>query len=326
MIITQTPLRISLGGGGTDIKSYYKNYGSFFISAAIDKYVYITLHETFEKGYIIKYSQMENVSKISEIQNQIVRECFRLHNIPNKTELNSIADIPAGTGLGSSGSFCVGLLKAIYHHKREHISPQNLAEEACKIEIDILKRSVGKQDQYIAAFGGVNCFEIDKKGKVMVYPLNISKETLHDMEDNLVLFFTGYSRDANIILNEQDRKSKESDNKIINNLHHVKKMGLDSKKALECGDLNEFSNIMKKHWEEKKKRSCNMSNPHIDKLYKLALKNGALSGKLIGAGGGGFLMFYAKDKQKLLKTMAKEGLSETRFKFDFEGSRVLIQN
>ncbi len=326
MIITQTPLRISLGGGGTDIESYYKNHGSFFISAAIDKYVYITLHETFKKGYIIKYSQMENVSEISEIQNQIIRECFKLHHMPNRIELNSIADIPAGSGLGSSGSFCVGLLKSIYRYKREHISPQNLAEEACKIEIDILKRPVGKQDQYIAAFGGINCFEIDKKGKVAIYPLNISKETLHDMEINLVLFFTGYSRNADIILNEQDIKSKESDDEMINNLHYVKKMGLDSKNALECGDMKKFSNIMKKHWEEKKKRSSNMSNQCIDKLYNLALKNGALSGKLIGAGGGGFLMFYAKDKRKLLKAMAKEGLSETRFKFDFEGSRILIQN
>ncbi|MFH1840227.1 MAG: galactokinase [Nanoarchaeota archaeon] len=326
MIITRTPLRISLGGGGTDLKSYYKDYGSFFISAAINKYVYITLHETFSEGYIVKYSQIENTSRISQIQNGIVRESFRLHNMPNKIELNSIADIPYGTGLGSSGSFGVGLLKAVYSSKKEQISQQNLAEEAYKIEADILKRPIGKQDQYIASFGGITCFEIDKNGKVSVSPLNIPKETLHELEDNLVLFFTGYTRNAANILKEQDQKSKQSENNMINNLHFVKKLGLESKQALETGDLDRFAEIMNIHWQEKKKRSGAMSNPRINELYDIALDNGALGGKIIGAGGGGFLMFLAHDKQKLVKRMREEGLIETRFGFDFEGPKVLIQD
>lgn len=326
MIITRTPLRISLGGGGTDLKSYYQDYGSFFISAAIDKYIYITLHETFKEGYIVKYSQFENVERISEIKNDIIRESFRIHNLPNKLELNSIADIPYGTGLGSSGSFNVGLLKVIYAWKREQASRQNLAEEAYKVEADILKRSVGKQDQYIASFGGITCFEIDKKGNVKTYPLNISKETLHKLEDNLVLFFTGYSRNANDLLKDQDQKSKKNEKDIINRLHFTKELGLKSKLALETGDLNTFAELMHVHWEEKKKRAGAMSNLRINELYDIAIKNGALGGKLIGAGGGGFLMFYAENKDKLVKAMAKEGITETRFRFDFEGSKVLIQN
>lgn len=326
MIITRTPLRISLGGGGTDLKSYYQKYGSFFISAAIDKYIYITLHETFTKGYLIKYSKMEQVSRVSEIQNDLIRETFKLHNTQNKIELNSIADIPHGTGLGSSGSFIVGLLKAIYASQMEQISPQNLAEEAYKIEATILKRPVGKQDQYIASFGGITCFEINKKGDVSISPLNISKETLHELEDNLILFFTGFSRDSSTILKEQDKKSNKSDKDMIKNLHFVKKIGIESKKALENGDLNRFAELMNIHWEEKKKRAGKMSNPHINRWYNIAMKNGALGGKIVGAGGGGFLMFFSNDKPKLIKAMTKEGLVETRFRFDFEGPKIVIQN
>ena len=326
MIITRTPLRISLGGGGTDLKSYYQHFGSFFISAAIDKYVYIAAHPTFKDEIVVKYSQFEKVKRVTEIQHDIVRQSLKMHDIESHIELSSMADIPAGTGLGSSGSFGVGLLKALHTFKRTHTTPQNLAESACSIEIDQLKRNIGKQDQYIAAFGGVTCFEIDKTGHVTVYPLRMSNETLRELEDNLLLFFTGYSHDASEILKEQDEKSKKSDKEMVQNLHFIKKLGIQSKEALEAGDLGEFARLMNVHWEHKKKRSGNMSNKEIDELYEYALQHGALGGKLIGAGGGGFLMFYAKDKQQLIKAMAQKGYSETRFAFDFEGSKVIINN
>ncbi len=324
MIITRTPLRISLGGGGTDLRSYYEKRGGFFISAAINYSIYIAVHETFEDGFIVKYSKMEKVQRVSEIQNDIIRETLKLHGITGHVEINSIANLPSGTGLGSSGTFGVGLLKAVYALKREHISPYQLAEEATKIQVDILKRPVGKQDQYIAAFGGVTCFDIDKKGNVTATPLRVDKRALHMLEDNLLLFFTGYSRSADSILKEQHDRSKSSDAQMLGNLDFMKKLGLESKDALESGDLARFGELMNTHWEHKKERSGSMSNPLIDKWYAKARKAGAIGGKLIGAGGGGFLMFYAKDSAKLRRAMAAEGLEEVRFTFDFEGSKTVV--
>lgn len=326
MIITKTPLRICLGGGGTDLPSYYKQFGSFFISAAIDKYVYISLHNTFEDRILLKYSKLEDVERVGQIENSIIRETFKMHDVNHNIEFSSMADIPSGTGLGSSGSFTVGLLKAIYAMKKNSISQQELSEEACKIEMDILKRPIGKQDQYIASFGGITSFSIDKSGNVTVVPLRIPKDTLYKLEDNLLLFFTGFSRNAGDILKEQDVKSKDNDKIMFENLHFVKELGIKSKEALERGDLDEFAHLMNIHWEHKKQRSGKMSNPKIDEWYDLAMKNGAIGGKLIGAGGGGFLMFYTKDRERLVSALEKEGLKEVRFRFDFEGSRTLIND
>ena len=326
MIITRSPLRITLGGGGTDLSSYYSKYGGFLISAAIDRYVYITLHKTFQPGFIIKYSRLEKAMNINEIQHPIIRECLNYMNIKdNYLELASMADIPAGTGLGSSGSFTTALLKALHTYKRNFIHPENLAEEACDIEINKLGEPIGKQDQYIAAYGGITCFEFSNDGKVNAYPLKIDKETMYDLEDNLLLFFTGYSRSASSILREQDDRSRNKDQDMTENLHFVKDLGTKSKAALENGDLVKFGELMNIHWEHKKKRSGSMSNPKINEWYDLALNNGAVGGKLIGAGGGGFLMFYASDKAKLRHTLMKEGLEEIRFRFDFEGTKVVIQ-
>jgi D-glycero-alpha-D-manno-heptose-7-phosphate kinase len=324
MIITRSPLRISLGGGGTDLPSYYRKYEGFLISAAIDKYVYITLHNTFRKEIIIKYSKSERVQKTHEIQHPIIRESLKLLNITSENfELASMADIPAGTGLGSSGSFTCALLKALHSYNKTFIKPDDLAEEACHIEIDILKEPVGKQDQYVSAFGGINCFNFCKDDTVITKELNISQETLFDLEDNMLLFFTGYSRSASEVLKEQDDKTKQDDTSMIDNLHFIKDLGYKSKKAFESGNLEEFADLMNTHWEYKKQRSRAMSNERINQWYQLALKNGALGGKLIGAGGGGFLMFYADNNKKLRHTMMKEGLQELRFKFDFEGSKVV---
>ncbi|MFA4955724.1 MAG: hypothetical protein WC556_01960 [Candidatus Methanoperedens sp.] len=327
MIITRSPLRISLGGGGTDLPSYYREHEGFLIAAAIDKYVYITLHETFVDEMIIKYSKMERVSSIDDIQHPIIREALRLVGIKNlNIELSSMADIPSGTGLGSSGSFTCSLLKALHSYKKNLIHPKELAEQACHIEIDLLKEPIGKQDQYISAYGGINCFEFCKNDKVKAKPLKISDETLYSLEDNLLLFFTGYSRSASEVLKEQDNKTKNNDSSMIDNLHYVKELGYKSQAAFESGDLEEFAELMNVHWEHKKKRSNSMSNNKINEWYDIALKNGALGGKLIGAGGGGFLMFYADENMKLRHAMAHEGLKEVRFKFDFEGSKVVAQS
>jgi len=327
MIITRSPLRISLGGGGTDLPSYYKKYSGFLIAAAIDKYIYLTLHKTFVKELIIKYSKMERVTSVKKIQHPIIRESLRLLNIKaSSLEISSMADIPAGTGLGSSGSFTTALLKVLHTYKKNLIHKEELAEQACHIEIDLLKEPIGKQDQYIAAYGGLTCFEFNTNGKVLAQPLDLSEETLFNLEDNLLLFFTGYSRSAGSILKEQDQKSKKDDNSMIQNLHHVKEMGLASKQAFENGDINLIGEIMQEHWLRKKERSGSMSNTKINDWYDIAMKNGAIGGKLIGAGGGGFLMFYANDKTKLRHKLREVGLQEVRFRFDFEGTKTMVNN
>ena len=326
MIITRSPLRISLGGGGTDLPSYYQQHTGFLIAAAIDKYVCITLHHTFVPDLIIKYSRLERVRTVDEVQHPIIREALKVTAVePAGLEITSMADIPAGTGLGSSGSFTTALLKALHTYKKNLIHPRELAEQACHIELERLKEPIGKQDQYIAAFGGLTCFQFLPNGEVNAWPLQISNETLCSLEDNLLLFFTGYSRSASAILKEQDAKSKQSDQSMVDNLHFVKELGYQSKEALESGDLTKFAELMNVHWEHKKKRSGSMSNDHINQWYELAREHGAIGGKLIGAGGGGFLMFYAEDKRRLRRVLADAGLREVRFRFDFEGTKTVLQ-
>lgn len=325
MIISRSPLRISLGGGGTDLPSYYKAHGGFLIAGAIDKYVYITIHQTFIDEMIIKYSQMERVSMPEQVKHPIIREALKLIGITETNlELTSMADIPAGTGLGSSGSFTTALLKALHHYRKNLVHPRELAEQACKIEIDLLQEPVGKQDQYIASYGGITCFEFHEDGDVTAWPIDISNETMFNLEDNLLLFFTGYSRSASSILKEQNDKSRSDDKSMIENLHYVKELGYRTCEALETGELQAFGELMNEHWQHKKQRSGNMSNGNIDKWYQLALENGAVGGKLIGAGGGGFLMFYTEEKTKLRHAMRQAGLTEVRFRFDFEGTKIVV--
>jgi D-glycero-alpha-D-manno-heptose-7-phosphate kinase len=323
MIITRAPLRITFGGGGTDLPSYYKKFGGQLVAGAIDKYIYITLHKTFLQEFIIKYSQIERVKDANEIKHPIIREVLKSHKVAPQLEIASHADIPDGTGLGSSSSFTVALLRAITFYSRQQLTTEALAEEACEIEIDRLKEPIGKQDQYAAAFGGLTCFTFNKDDTVEVKPLKISSETLHSLEDDLLLFFTGYSRSASGVLAEQKAKSESLDKEMISNLDFTKELGLSSKKALEEGNLKEFANLMNVHWENKKKRSSNMSKSAIDNAYEVARKNGALGGKLIGAGAGGFLMFYTKQHAQLRSAMSDLKLEEVRFKYDFEGAKVI---
>lgn len=326
MIITRSPLRISLGGGGTDLPSYYRNHGGFLIAAAIDRYVYITLHQTFQQELIIKYSKLEHATSIDEVQHPIVREALKVAGIDKPhMEITSMADIPSGTGLGSSGSFTTALLKALHAYKKNLVHPQELAEQACDIEINKLGEPIGKQDQYIAAYGGITCFQFHPDDRVEAKPLKLDSETLYNLEDNLLLFFTGFSRSAGSILKEQDQKSKQADSSMIENLHFVKDLGYQSMEALEHGNLVKFGELMNTHWERKKQRSGGMSNGKIDEWYSLAMANGAVGGKLIGAGGGGFLMFYTEDKTQLRHALQNTGLREVRFRFDFEGTKTLIQ-
>jgi D-glycero-alpha-D-manno-heptose-7-phosphate kinase len=325
MIIARSPLRITLGGGGTDLPSYYREREGFLIAAAIDKYVYVSVMRPFRPGIYLKYSALEHVEQVADVRHPIMRETLRLQNLrAPQIEITTLADIPAGTGLGSSGSFTTALLKALYAHERHVIHSQELAELACHIEIDRLGEPVGKQDQFIAAHGGITCLTFHKDHRVSVQPLRITPATLYDLEDNLLLFFTGFNRAAGDILRDQQRRSRAGDSDMLSNLDQVKLLGQRSREALEDGDLPRFGTLLHEQWEHKKRRSEGMSNPQIDAWYSLALKSGALGGKLVGAGGGGFLMFYATDRSRLRQAMAEAGLEEVRFRFDFEGTKVVL--
>ena len=327
MIITRSPLRISLGGGGTDLPSYYMENEGFLIAAAIDKYVFVTITKPFKPGVYLKYSSIEHINTIDAIKHPLIRESLKLFNkvdVNPQIEITSLADIPAGTGLGSSGSFTTALVKGLYTFHKEMLHTSQIAELACDIEINKIGEPIGKQDQYIAAYGGINCFTFCKDDTVRVEPLKISDETLFDLEDNLMLFFTGFSRNASFILQDQKDKSQSHNADMLANLHYVKEMGYRSKLMLLEGRTSDFGALMHEHWENKKTRSRGMSNPQIDAWYELGLRNGAIGGKLVGAGGGGFLLFYANDSSKLRQAMKNVGLEEVRFRFDYEGTKVIF--
>lgn len=324
MIIARSPLRISLGGGSTDLPSYYREHEGFLIAAAINKYVYVSVMKPFSRGIFLKYSEFEQVASVEEIKHPLFRQVLQLPLLTsNQIELISFADIPAGTGLGSSGSFTTALLTALYAYNSKSLLPQELAELAAEIEMHHLNEPVGKQDQYIAAFGGLTCFTFHKNNEVTIKPLTIPKEMLLKLENNLLLFFTGYSRNASYILQEQKDKTLQENSEMLDNLHFIKQLGYDIKQALEQADESRFANLLHQHWEHKKQRSNNMSNAHINSLYEFGLKNGALGGKLVGAGGGGFLMFYAHDRDKLRQAMQQKGLEELYFNFEYTGTKVV---
>ena len=325
MIIARSPLRISLGGGGTDLPSYYKEHGGFLLAAAIDKYVYTTVLRPFSPGIYLKYSKIEKVDQVDNVQHPIIREVLKEMKLDTpQIEITTLTDIPAGTGLGSSGSFTTALLKGLFTHYRREIHPKELAELACKIELEKLGEPIGKQDQYIAAFGGITSFTFNKDGTVVSENLEISTDTLHNLEDNLLLFFTGISRSASHILIDQDKRSKANDEEITRNLHYIKELGFRSRDCLLDGNMELFGQLMNEHWEHKRLRSSGMTNDYIDDIYTKALQNGAIGGKLVGAGGGGFLMFYASNKNNLREAMAKFNLEEVRFSFDYEGTKIIL--
>jgi D-glycero-alpha-D-manno-heptose-7-phosphate kinase len=326
VIIVRSPLRITLGGGGTDLPSYYRQHCGSLIAATIDKYVYVSVMQPFRDGIYLKYSDIEHVDQIKDVQHPIVRAALGLlMPEPCNVELVSLADVPAGTGLGSSGTFTVALVKALSAFQRKHITAEAAAKMACKIEIDLLATAVGKQDQYAAAYGGISKYEFHSDESVHVRPLGLSSQTLHDLEDRLALFFTGYVHSASEILKDQNVRTQTGDASMIENLHRVKQLGVATATALEAGRTEEFGEILHEQWGFKKSRVAGASNPQIDEWYELARKNGATGGKLVGAGAGGFLLCYAKDRRKLAVAMEAAGLKELRFRFDFDGARTVMQ-
>lgn len=325
MIITRAPFRIPLGGGGTDLPSYYKKFGGKLISVAIDKYIVTTVNRPVTDSLIrLKYSKSETVKMASQIKHPLIRETLNLVGIKNGIEISFIADIPSGTGMGSSGTFLVSMLKGVHTFRKDEIKIKDIAEQACDIEINRLKSPVGKQDQYLAAFGGITQLTINKKGFVTVEQPIIPNAIIEDLDNSLLLFFTGIKRSSSEVLTLQNNSTKSGDKKVIESLHVIKEIGEEIAKSLKNGDLNSFGKLMNTHWEYKQQLSGKVSNNKINRWYQKGISAGALGGKLIGAGGGGFLLFCCPgDKSNLRATMAKEGLNEVFFHFDFEGVKLL---
>lgn len=326
MIITRTPFRVTLGGGGTDLPAYYSRYGGFIFSAALNKYMYINLNRPIVDDLVrVKYSRSEQVEHRDQLQHEIAREALRLLGIENAIEIISIADVPAGTGLGSSSSYAVGLLKGLHTMKRQFITLHELAEEACKLEIDILRKPIGKQDQYLAAFGGLTVMDIDRQGNVNVRSAAVSDTVIDDLNRNMLMFFTDSSRSADTILSEQSKGAQTSGSQVLESMHYIKERGYKILELIEAGNITDFGLMLDRHWEMKKKMSSKISNPRFDEIYRIAKDNGALGGKISGAGGGGFFLFYTEaEHSRLRKAMKRCGLREMRYHFDFEGSKVLV--
>jgi len=327
MILARAPLRISLGGGGTDLPSYYSQHGGFVVSAAIDKYVYIYVNRPAADDLLrIKYSKYEQVASVDEIQHDLVRPALKLLGIDGALEIVSMADVPDGTGLGSSGSYLVGLLTALYEFKRERVSTQALADLAVHIEADLAGHPVGKQDHYIAAFGGLTCFDIARDGQVAVNSLKLSVTTGEELQRSTLLFFTGLQRSSRDILQRQKDDTLRAAPAVVDSLHRTKELGFRIKEALEREQLDEFGALLDEHWQNKKRRADAITDRRIDRWYTLAREKGALGGKLIGAGGGGFLMLYCPgcSKAAVREALTAEGLKEMPARFDFDGAKVLV--
>jgi D-glycero-alpha-D-manno-heptose-7-phosphate kinase len=326
MIITRTPFRFTLGGGGTDLPAYYSRHGGFIFAAGIDKYMFINVNRPIVDDLIrLKYSKSETVSNRDDLQHDLAREAIRMMGIENAIEVVSMADVPAGTGLGSSSCYTVGLLHALHTLKREYVSLQDLAEEACGLEIDVLKKPIGKQDQYMAAFGGLTVMDIEQDGSVHVHKAEVSQATIDDLNRNLLMFYTNTSRSADEILSEQSRGASGGNGNVVESMHHMKDLGYQILAAVECGNITEVGLLFDRHWQHKKRISKKMSNQRLDEIYEIAKESGALGGKITGAGGGGFFLFYVEqDQEKFRQVMHRLGLREMRYAFDFEGSKVLV--
>jgi D-glycero-alpha-D-manno-heptose-7-phosphate kinase len=327
VILTRAPLRIALGGGGTDLPSYYSNHGGFVLSAAINKYVYVCVNRPSSDDLIrVKYSRSEEVEDVTAIQHDLVRAALEVLGITSNIEIASMADVSAGTGLGSSSSYLVALLAALHELKRERLGRESLAELAVEIEMNLAGHPVGKQDQYLASLGGLTCLEIDRNGEVRDEPLLVSLATREELSSRVLLFFTGISRTADEILQQQQEDSNNGNGTVLDSLHVTKEIGLRVKQALEQGDLDEFGRLLHEHWENKKRRSSRISEGKVDRWYEEARDAGALGGKLVGAGGGGFLMLYCPNGSKpgVREALSTEGLRELPYAFDFDGAKVLV--
>jgi D-glycero-alpha-D-manno-heptose-7-phosphate kinase len=322
MIITRTPFRISFVGGGSDMETFYTRHPGAVLSTSINKYMYISSHRFFFPNQTrVKYSETETVSHIDELKHPLLRECMRNVGITSGIEISSIADIPAGTGMGSSSSFTVGLLHCLYANKRIYISHEQLAREACEIEINILKEPIGKQDQYAAAFGGLNILHFHPNGDVRVEPLYVKNETYRLLQENLLMFYVGNQRKASDILAEQKRNATYEEKFDI--LKSMVLLVSDLRNCLYTGHLENFGGIMHENWILKQKLASQITNPEIDDIYRTGLRAGAKGGKLLGAGGGGFMLFYCEkaNQQELVDKL--KPLAKFDFVFEREGSKII---
>jgi len=316
---------LTLGGGGTDLPSYYSKFGGFVVSSAINKYVYLVVKRRFENDVRVSYSITEIVNGVDRIEHPAVREALRLLGLRDHLEIVSIGDVPSKTGLGSSGSFTVGLLHALHMYSGKNPSRQELAEEACRINMEILKGPSGKQDEYVSAFGGFVCLNIGRDGRVEVSPLRISVEAVSELENNLLFFYTGIKREASDVLQDQQSAVERDEARSVEAMHRIKEIGFRVRRALERGDITEFGKLQHEHWLAKRSVSSKMSNSLIDKWYRMGLESGAVGGKIMGAGGGGFLMFHCENsRDRVRKAMIGEGLEEVRFRLGSEGSKIII--
>lgn len=320
VIFTRAPLRISLGGGGTDLPSYYSEHGGFLVSGAIDKYIFMLIHTVFQRRYKMKYSDTEDVATIADIRHPILRETLARHWRGDPIEISVVADVPAGTGMGSSGAFTVALMKGLAHARRTSATQAWLAEAACEIEINVLKEPCGKQDQYVAAHGGICAYTFNPDGTVEVEPLELSTTTLRQLKENMLLFYTGESRAASVTLGDQNERTRAGDVEMLDNLHRTKEMGRLSRDLLVKGDLFAYAELMHEHWMNKRQRSPGMASTGIDELYTLARRSGVVGGKLVGAGGGGFLLVYAQNPADTRQAMAAKGVTELPFDFEYVGA------
>lgn len=325
MIVSRAPVRFSLGGGGTDLPAYASRFGGFVVSAAIDKYVYVCCNRRFYRDIRLAYSKTEIVPDVASIEHPIFREALGLLGIDSSIELVSVADLPANSGLGSSSTFTVALLNALHAYKREFVSSRQLAEEACRIEIDRLREPVGRQDQYIAAFGGVTAFTFEPDGTVICEPVATRDEVLTELEQCLVIVYSGIERPARVVLAEQQRRVDELDPAVVERMHGIKTIGREVKALLERGDLDRYGELLHDHWEKKRRLTSNMTDEKLDDIYETARRAGAIGGKLMGAGGGGFFMFYVRpaERRRFVEAMKARDLRILRFRFDDAGARIV---
>ncbi len=325
MIVSRAPVRFSLGGGGTDLPSYAREHGGFLVAGAIDKYVFVSVAKRFYSDIRLAYSKTEHVDSIDDIEHRIFREALRFTDLRGGLELHSLADVPANSGLGSSSTFTVALLNGLHTFKREHIPSAQLAQEACKIEIDILKEPIGKQDQYIAAYGGITAFTFHRDGSVEVEPLQLQADLIDELESNLLIFYSGVERSASEVLTEQAQVITSNQDGAVERMHRIKALGYETKKILLSGNSDAYGELLHEHWANKRKLASKMATSVIDEHYDAARKAGAIGGKLMGAGGGGFFMFYVRqpDKRRVYDALVARGLRPMRFRFDFDGARIM---
>ena len=332
MIVTRTPFRVTLGGGGTDLPSYYMQHGGFIFAMGLDKYMYVVVNRPMVGHHVrLHYSHAEVVEHVSQLKHELAREAMKSHGIENTFEVASIADLPAGTGLGSSSCYLVGLLNALHHDRREYVSLQSLAEEACRIEIDILKEGIGKQDQYMAAFGGLTVLDIAADGRVTVRQLVPNSSDIAEFVAHTHIYYTGSQRDAREVLSDQNhamQKKESADHaRVAESLHRIKELGHRILEAIDTNNFDRFGQLLDEHWQNKKKLSNKITWSRIDQIYdEVRERFGVLGGKVIGAGGGGFVMLYStRHHARLERFMAEQGMPRMHYTIEPEGTKVVAQ-